>query len=83
MARDHLVCRCIIVSEREVLRAIRSGARSVEAVGDRCEAGTGCGSCHAIIEHLLQGEAARVARKTRRQGTTAQVGLFGAAGIDE
>jgi bacterioferritin-associated ferredoxin len=73
MVRDRLVCRCIIVSEREVKRAIRGGARTVEAVGERCEAGTGCGSCHGVIEHLLNLESRRRATKP----DSPQVGLFG------
>lgn len=60
-------------------RAIRGGARTVEEVGERCEAGTGCGSCRAVISVVLGEEA-------RRRGTKggdaaellAQLGLFGA-----
>jgi bacterioferritin-associated ferredoxin len=47
-----IVCLCYGKSEREVDAAIRAGADSVEAVGDRCGgAGTGCGAC---VEEIAQ-----------------------------
>jgi bacterioferritin-associated ferredoxin len=32
---------------------IESGARDADEVGDRCDAGTGCGGCLEEIEALL------------------------------
>ena len=46
-----IVCLCHGKSERDVDAAIRDGADSVEAVGDRCGAGTGCGAC---VEEIAQ-----------------------------
>ena len=40
-----LVCLCHGVSERDVTKAVRSGARTVEEVGRTCGAGTDCGTC--------------------------------------
>jgi len=48
-----IVCLCYGKSEREVDAAIQSGADSVEAVGDRCGAGTGCGMCVDEIAQRL------------------------------
>lgn len=43
------VCFCAAVTDTEVRACVRAGARTVEEVGDRCAAGTGCGSC---LDHL-------------------------------
>jgi bacterioferritin-associated ferredoxin len=48
-----IVCLCHGKSERDVEAAIREGADSVEAVGDRCGAGTGCGACVDEIAQKL------------------------------
>ena len=66
----------MIVSEREVLRAIRGGARTVDEVGRLCEAGTGCGSCRGGIELLIQQEQARRRRRPVPDAVLAQLGLF-------
>jgi bacterioferritin-associated ferredoxin len=49
-----LVCLCHPSSERVVDAAIDDGARSVEEIGQRCGAGTGCGSCHGELRERLQ-----------------------------
>ncbi|HET6583317.1 MAG TPA: (2Fe-2S)-binding protein [Nannocystaceae bacterium] len=76
-----LLCHCLVVEEGEVRKAIRAGARTVEAVGERCEAGTGCGSCRAGITVLLADEARRRARRGVEAEAFAalagQIGLFG------
>ena len=48
-----ILCLCHGKSERDVDETIRAGADSVEAVGDRCGAGTGCGMCHEEIAQRL------------------------------
>ena len=48
-----IVCLCYGKSERDVDAAIREGADSVEAIGDRCGAGTGCGACVQEIAQRL------------------------------
>ncbi|MBV8756925.1 MAG: (2Fe-2S)-binding protein [Deltaproteobacteria bacterium] len=40
-----IVCFCHPTSERDVDAIIDDGARTVEDIGRRCGAGTGCGSC--------------------------------------
>lgn len=76
-----LLCHCLVVEEGEVRKAIRAGARTIDAVGERCEAGTGCGSCRAGITVLLADEARRRARRGVDAETIAQlagqIGLFG------
>ncbi len=55
------VCICFAVTDNEVNAEIALGARSVDEIGERCDAGTGCGSCHDKIDGLLQRAAARQA----------------------
>ncbi|HSN30332.1 MAG TPA: (2Fe-2S)-binding protein [Kofleriaceae bacterium] len=40
-----IVCFCHPTSDRDVDAIIDDGARTVEDIGRRCGAGTGCGSC--------------------------------------
>ena len=47
------VCICAAVTDAELRTCIRSGARTVEDVGDACGAGTGCGTCHDRIDVFL------------------------------
>ncbi len=48
-----ILCICKSVSEREVDAAIAAGARSLDDVAARCEAGTDCGCCRDAIEEKL------------------------------
>jgi bacterioferritin-associated ferredoxin len=55
-----IVCICRGISERQIVEAVRCGARSLDDVATHCDgAGTDCGSCQAHIEcHLeLEGHA--------------------------
>jgi bacterioferritin-associated ferredoxin len=47
------VCHCAGVTDTEIRSCIARGARTIEDVGDACEAGTGCGSCHDHIDVFL------------------------------
>jgi bacterioferritin-associated ferredoxin len=47
------VCICAAVSEPEVRECIRTGARTAEDIGNRCAAGTGCGSCVERLTRML------------------------------
>ena len=73
---DPLVCHCLAVAESEVLHAIRSGADSVESVGQYCEAGTGCQSCHDSIRAMLQQEAKRQLARSQAPKSLRQLTLF-------
>jgi bacterioferritin-associated ferredoxin len=46
-------CICHAVSETDVELAVAGGADSIEAIGEATCAGTGCGSCHVVLEGLL------------------------------
>ena len=70
------LCQCLLVSEQEVLATIRAGARTVDEVGERCDAGTGCGSCRGGIELMIQQEVRRRARSPLPDALLAQLGLF-------
>jgi bacterioferritin-associated ferredoxin len=47
------VCICERVRESEVRAVVLCGARTEEAVGDACGAGTNCGSCLDRILDLI------------------------------
>lgn len=69
---DRWVCTCLMVSEREIARAIRAGAESVEAIGRACEAGTGCTACHDVLAQMLK----RAAGSRRKTPVRPQLPLF-------
>jgi len=48
-----LVCSCFQVGERQIAAAIENGSRSVEALGQRLQCGTNCGSCIPELRGLL------------------------------
>ncbi|MFI5906190.1 bacterioferritin-associated ferredoxin [Dactylosporangium sp. NPDC051541] len=50
------VCICHRVRECEIRRVVQAGARSEDAVGDECGAGTGCGTCLDRIADLIDAE---------------------------
>jgi bacterioferritin-associated ferredoxin len=72
-----LLCHCLVVEEAEVRRVIRQGARTVEDIAARCDAGTGCGSCRAGIAIVLDEELRRRAQRGDADDVLAQLGLFG------
>jgi bacterioferritin-associated ferredoxin len=49
------VCMCMAVTECQIRACLRDGASSVEEVGERCGAGTGCGGCVETVELLVEG----------------------------
>ncbi len=52
------MCICQRVRECEVRKAIQTGARCEESVGEACGAGTSCGSCLDRIYDLIEEESA-------------------------
>jgi bacterioferritin-associated ferredoxin len=51
-----IVCSCRGISDREVVEAVRCGARTLEDVSRRCDgAGEECGSCVVYIAQHLGG----------------------------
>lgn len=53
------VCICHAVTKRDIDAEISAGARTEEEIGERCGAGTGCGSCRPRIRALLRTNAER------------------------
>lgn len=51
-----LVCHCKRVHCRDIRDAVRDGAETVDDVGERCGAGTGCGGCRTLVEKLVERE---------------------------
>jgi NifU-like protein len=51
---EALICTCFFVSERTIEREIASGGlQTVDDVTRACNAGGGCGSCHQLIQEIL------------------------------
>lgn len=48
------ICYCVRVHEATLVRAIRSGCRTVDALRDRTGAASGCGTCRFDLEVLLR-----------------------------
>jgi len=48
-----LVCSCFAVRRETIADAVRAGAISVDAVGERLKAGTNCGSCRPEIKRVI------------------------------
>ena len=49
-----IVCLCKVVTNHDIESAIGQGAHSLDHVGQRCGAGTGCGACHEYIEAMIE-----------------------------
>lgn len=72
-----MVCTCVKVTEDEIVRVIRGGARTLAEVGKACEAGTGCTTCHVTILALLEDEVHRKLARDEAPEQLQQLGLFG------
>jgi NifU-like protein len=52
---EALICTCFFVSERTIEREIQAhGLTTVAEVTGACNAGGGCGSCHQLIQEILE-----------------------------
>lgn len=49
-----LACHCRRVNDGVIRAAIQAGAADLEALAQLCQAGSGCGGCHATLEELLR-----------------------------
>ncbi|GAA1481753.1 (2Fe-2S)-binding protein [Gordonia sinesedis] len=47
------VCICRAVTEDEVDEHVAAGACTTDAIGERCGAGQGCGSCLERLQAIL------------------------------
>jgi bacterioferritin-associated ferredoxin len=84
-----IICLCKGISDKHVRDAIGRGAATVEDVGDDCGAGTGCGSCHSMIEMMLADDGsatpidlARAAARAMHQPSCTDCPRRAAAGIE-
>ncbi len=53
------VCHCHGITDRDIRACIRQGARTADAVGQTCGAGSSCGGCKPLVELLVQREQDR------------------------
>ena len=52
---EALICTCFFVSERTIENEIQTrGLTTVAEVTKACNAGAGCGSCHQLIQEMLE-----------------------------
>jgi bacterioferritin-associated ferredoxin len=49
-----LVCICNMVLEKEIIEALKKGARSTTEIQKQTRAGTSCGRCLPIIDGLVE-----------------------------
>jgi nitrite reductase (NADH) large subunit len=63
---EALLCSCRNVSHGAVRAAARDGAGDVKALKSCTKAGTGCGSCVAVLQEVLDDEARKAGRSVRR-----------------
>jgi nitrite reductase (NADH) large subunit len=60
MPDDKQVCDCNGVCKGKIVEAIKNGKTTVQSVGKATRAGTGCGSCKAIVKGLIEAIAGEV-----------------------
>jgi bacterioferritin-associated ferredoxin len=58
-----IVCLCHPTSDRDVESIIDDGARTLEEIGRRCGAGTGCGSCREELRERLSARGESVCHR--------------------
>jgi len=54
MSPDTQICNCTGVSKRAIVACVNSGKRSPQAVMSATRAGTGCGSCKALVAEIVE-----------------------------
>ena len=57
---NRLVCLCNLVTEKEILTALKKGARSTADIQKITRAGTSCGRCLVVIDALVDEYLAQV-----------------------
>jgi len=55
-----LVCHCHALTDRDIRRAVRTGAHTLDEVGAHCGAGTGCGGCREAVQDIVACEKRRL-----------------------
>jgi NAD(P)H-nitrite reductase large subunit len=62
---DRTVCFCNCVSYAEMVKTIRDGHRTLEAIQDENRATTGCGGCEPEVLEILEAELAKIAAEEK------------------
>lgn len=68
-----IVCLCANVSDKEIKALYKKGFQTPEAIGEQCEAGTGCKSCVEQISCILM-EEKRLAKLRPYANADASIG---------
>lgn len=63
-----IVCQCGPVNDATIREAVRSGAHSVDEVGDACGAGAQCGTCRPLVAAIIDELLAKVGPGGREGG---------------
>ena len=51
---SEIICHCEEITYKEILQAIKDGAKTVEDISDQTNAGIACGVCIETIEDILE-----------------------------
>ena len=50
---DEEVCECLKVERQVIEKVVAAGASTLVQLGDRCDAGLGCGECHRELGRIV------------------------------
>ncbi|MDU3078767.1 MAG: (2Fe-2S)-binding protein, partial [Mixta calida] len=68
-ARGKTICSCFGVGERQIAAAVRQGALTCAALGQRLQCGTNCGSCIPELKKLIEHYAPQQAEAAEERGS--------------
>ena len=54
--QDETICYCYGVTKKDIIDAIKNGAKTLEDIQDATGAGTACGRCNGAIGNILKQE---------------------------
>ncbi|WP_368929101.1 bacterioferritin-associated ferredoxin, partial [Mixta calida] len=63
------ICSCFGVGERQIAAAVRQGALTCAALGQRLQCGTNCGSCIPELKKLIEHYAPQQAEAAEERGS--------------
>jgi len=63
-----IVCFCTGSNERDIERALESGAGSLSEIGDSCGAGLSCGGCRSSLLAILDRQSCEGCPNRDRSG---------------
>jgi len=63
-----IVCHCGPVSDSTIREVVRSGAHTVDDVGDACGAGVQCGTCRVLVAQIVDEMLEKVGPSGRGSG---------------